>query len=377
MIRLIVPLLLCIPVSPLRSAGGSAGTDHRIRVAIVRGSPALKLKTSAKIYIVEVKTGVKYQLLPNASYEIRSSGKAVSIAGQQLSSPVKLLAAGGGDRVRLAGRLYKGDILLLAAAAGRLDIVESLSMDDYLCGVLPAEMSPDWPLEALKAQAVASRTFALKQLNPLKDYDITDGVEMQVYKGSAVVAPRVAEAVSSTHGEVLRFRKKLVTTFFHACCGGHTSSTSSSWGEDLIKPLSGIADSFCSDSRHYRWELFVPTRELLTFIQKQGATALRIKAVKMLQRDRAGRSISLKFSTDQGARTVLVKELRKEIGTFEFKSNYITRISQAKNGYEFEGRGWGHGVGMCQEGAKTMAIKGRLYKKILRHYYPGASIEEF
>ena len=376
MIRLLVSLLLCIPVSPLRSAGGRAGSDPRIRVAIVRGSPSLKLKTSAKILVTEVKTGQKYQLVKNASYEIRSSAKTIYVAGQQLSSPVKLMTADGGERLRLASRLYKGDILLYATGSGRIDIVESLTMEDYLCGVLPYEMSPGWPLEALKAQAVASRTYALKQLSPLKDYDITDGTEMQVYKGSAVVDPRILKAVTSTRGEVLRYKKKLVTAFFHACCGGHTAGTNSSWGEDLIKPLSGIVDPFCSDSRHYRWEFFMASRDLLTFIQKQGSTALRVKDIKTQQKDSSGRIISLKFSTDQGNRTALVKELRKYVGTFEFKSTYLTRITPSKNGYEFEGRGWGHGVGMCQEGAKTMALKGRLYKKILRHYYPGASIEE-
>ena len=369
-------LLLCITVSPLRSADGQAGTGPRIRVAIIRGSPSLKLKTSAKILVTETKTGEKYQLLANASYEIKSSGSSIFVAGQKLSSPVQLMAADGGDRMRLAGRLYKGDILLRATGSGRLDIIESLSLETYLCGVLPAEMSPDWPLEALKAQAVASRTYALKQINPAKDYDITDGVEMQVYAGSAVISPRIIEAVDATRGEVLRYNKKLVTAFFHACCGGHTASANSAWGDTVIKPLYGVPDPFCSNSRHYRWELFLSAKNLLTFIQKQGSTALKVTGVKLHRKDRSGRAVSLKISTDQGAKTVAVKDLRKSFGNFEFRSTYISRINPAKNGYEFEGRGWGHGVGMCQEGAKTMAIKGRLYRKILRHYYPGASIED-
>lgn len=376
MIRLLVSLLMCLPVSPLRSAAARGGSAPRIRVAIVLGSPAIRLRTSAKIYVEEMKTGEKYQLLGKASYEIGSAGGAISISGQKLSSPVKLMAAEGGDHMRLAGRLYKGDILLKASGAGRIDIIESLSLEDYLCGVLPAEMSPDWPLEALKAQAVASRTYALKQINPAKDYDITDGVEMQVYKGSAVVSPRITEAVNSTRGQVLRYRNKLVTAFFHACCGGHTAAVNSAWGEEVIKPLYGIVDPFCKESNHYRWSLFVSSRDLLTFIQTQGSTALKITGIKAAQKDRSGRLISLKFSTDQGSTTALVKELRKAVGTYEFRSTYLTRITPAKNGYDFEGRGWGHGVGMCQDGAKVMAFRGRSYKKILRHYYPGAAIED-
>lgn len=370
---LLLPLLLLAPVSPPRSV--SAGEPQRIRVAIIRGTPSLKLRTSGKIFVTELKTGEKYQLLPKAQYEIRSSGGLILVAGQQLSSPVKLLAGEGEDRMRLGNRLYKGDIILMNSGGGRLDIIESLSVEDYLCGVLPAEMSPGWPLEALKAQAVASRTYALKQINSSKDYDITGGVEMQVYIGAAVPDPRIIKAVKATRGEVLRYRKKLITAFFHACCGGHTASVNSAWGEEVIRPLAGIADPFCSESAHYRWELVVPSKDMLAFIQEQGSTALKLKSVRPHKKDRSGRTISFKFSTDQGTFVATSKEMRRHFDNFEFKSTYITGITPVRGGYRFTGRGWGHGVGMCQDGAKYMAYRGKNYRKILRHYYPGASIE--
>ena len=377
MIRFLLPLFLCALVCPLHAADGKAVEGPRIRVAIMRGSPALKLKTSARIYVVEVKTGTKYQLLANSSYEIRSSGNAITVAGQQLASPVKLSAADGGERVRLGGRLYKGDILIKAAGTGRIDIIESLSIEDYLCGVLPAEMSPDWPLEALKAQAVASRTYALKQINLANEYDMTDGSEMQVYKGSAGVNPRILEAVNSTRGEVLKYKRKLITAFFHSCCGGHTASVNSAWGEDVIKPLYGVPDPFCSNSKHYHWDFFISSKDLLTFVQKHGSTALKITGIKIQQKDNSGRALKLKIYTDSGSETVLTKDIRTTFGGFEFKSTLLTHIAAVKGGFEFQGRGWGHGVGMCQEGARTMAEKRYNYRKILRHYYPGVSIEDF
>ncbi|PIU20370.1 MAG: hypothetical protein COT18_02585 [Elusimicrobia bacterium CG08_land_8_20_14_0_20_59_10] len=377
-IRLLLPLLLLrVPGAPLFPCQAPAAEAPRIRVAIIRGSTSLNLKTSAPIYIVEVKTGEKYQLLADSAYEVRSMGASIMVAGHRLLSPVKMLPAEGAERVRLASRLYKGDIILRASGQGRLDIIESLLLEEYLRGVLPAEMSPGWPLEALKAQAVASRTYALKQLKPSADYDITDGVEMQVYKGYDGVNPRIKEAVDSTRGEVLRYKRKLITAFFHSCCGGHTAGVNSAWGEGVTKPLSGVKDPYCAGSSHSRWKYFVTSKDLLAFLQKRGSTALKLKGIKPHSKGRSGRIITFRVSTDRGSETALVKEMRAHFGSNKFRSTYITKVTPVRGGYEFSGRGWGHGVGMCQEGAKTMARKGKSYRKILRFYYPGAGIEEF
>ena len=377
MIRTLALLLLLSHPSPLRAADGLADEGPRIRIAISRTSPAIKLKTASKIYVEDVKTSKKYLLLESAAYEIKAEGGRVSVAGQQLSSPVKLLPSDGQERIRLGGKLYKGDILLRATPEDRLDIIEYIPLEEYLYGVLTVEMGPDWPLEALKAQAVASRTYALKFINPSRDYDVTDGAEMQVYNGTTKINPRIIEAVTATRGEVLKYKGRLVTAFFHACCGGHTSSAASAWGDSATKPLSGVSDPYCSPSRHSRWELFVPAKDLLKFIQARGSTALKIRGVRVHRKDRSGRAVTLRFSTDDGSKDAPVKELRKYLGNYEFKSTLISRISAVRGGYEFAGRGWGHGVGMCQEGAKYMAMKGRSYKRILRQYYPGAAIVDY
>ncbi|MDP2866322.1 MAG: SpoIID/LytB domain-containing protein [Elusimicrobiota bacterium] len=377
MTRLLALLLLSACPAPGLAADGAVQNGPRIRVAISRGVPSLKLRTASRIYAQDIKSGQKYMLLADAAYEVRPSGRGIAVAGQELSSPIKLLASDGQERIRLGGNLYKGDIIIKATEEGKLDIIESLSLEEYLYGVLPSEMSPDWPLEALKAQAVASRTYAMKYINPARDYDITNGVEMQVYKGAAKINSRIMEAVNTTRGEVLKYKGKLVTAFFHACCGGHTASVKSAWGEDIIKPLYGVPDPFCAPSRHYRWEFFLSSSDLLKFIQAQGSTALKLKSVKIHQKDRSGRAASFKFATDNGSKVVKTTDLRKHFGAFEFRSTFVTRISPVKGGYEVAGRGWGHGVGMCQEGAKYMAFRGKPYKKILRHYYPGAAIIDY
>ncbi len=375
--RLFALLLLFPCAAPGRCADGVIEDAPRIRVAISRSSPSLKLKTSAHIYVLEVHSGQKYLLLENSSYDVRAGGAGLLVGKQELSSPIKLLAADGAERIRLSGNLYKGDILIRATPERKLDIIEYLTVEEYLYGVLPDEMSADWPLEALKAQAVASRTYALKFIDPSHDYDVTNGVEMQVYNGTNKINSRIIEAVNSTRGEVLKYKGKLITAFFHACCGGHTASVNSAWGEDVIKPLYGVVDPFCKSSKHFQWEMYVSAQDLLKFAQSQGSTGLKLRSVSVYQKDRSGRPVSIKFTTDSGSINVKTSDIRKRFGSYEFRSTLITRISPVKGGYEFAGRGWGHGVGMCQDGAREMANRGRPYKRILRHYYPGAAILDY
>ncbi|MFA6434108.1 MAG: SpoIID/LytB domain-containing protein [Elusimicrobiales bacterium] len=374
--RIVLYLLTALTL-PSFAADSGEGNSAVIRVAVSRNTSQFKLSTSGKVYALEVGTGQKYMLLEKSVYEVKYVGPSrLALAGATLESPVRLLAADGGDRIKLNGRFYKGELYLKTAAEEKLEVIEHLSVEDYLYGVLPVEMSPDWPLEALKAQAVASRTYALKNANPKKDYDMTDGVDTQVYNGASAMSPRIIDAVNSTRGEVLKYKGKLLTAFFHACCGGHTASANSAWGEEVIKPLYGVKDPFCSGSRHYNWEYYATARDILSFIQKRGSSALKVKSVRVYKRDRSGRALKLRFLTDSGAFAADAADLRKAFGNYDIKSTYITRIAPAKNGYEFFGKGWGHGVGMCQEGAKRMALNGRNYKKILRQYYPGASITD-
>ena len=378
MLRLAAPLFFAFCGLANASDGAPGDSGPRIRIAIVRDSPPIKLKTSVKTYVQDVKTGQKYLLLANASYEIKSFGiHSISVAKQTLSSPIKLLSVDGSEKMRLGGNIYKGDILIRVAANGRLDIIEELPLEDYLYGVLPSEMSPSWPLEALKAQAVASRSYAAKNINPAKDFDVTDGADMQVYNGTKGINSRILEAVNSTRGEVLKYKGKIITAFFHACCGGRTASAKAAWGEDVVKPLEGVSDPYCSGAVHYQWSLHVPYEELLAFVQNSGSNALGIKAVRVYKKDRSGRALTLLFSTDQGKFQLSTGELRKHFDGNSFRSTFITHIKTDKSGYEFYGRGWGHGVGLCQEGAKEMAARGKGYKKILKHYYPGASITDY
>ncbi len=362
-------------ITNLFSADTGKHISPFIRVAIITEAESLSLKTSSKIYVYDVKSNQKYMLLANSTYEITAKSKEIiRVAGQNLYSPIKLVSPDGEKRIKIGGHTYRGEIILHSDAEENLTIVENIPLEDYIGGVLSFEMSPKWPLEALKAQAVASRTFAIKNLQPDKLFDITSGVERQVYKGQQKVNPRILEAVNYTRGEILIYKGIPFKTYFHSCCGGHTANNRIAWNETAITPLKGVRDPYCKNSKHYKWRLYLSTEDLLTFIQKQGSTALRIRGMRVFKKSRSGRAISLKFTTDRESFAVKPYDMRKYFNATEFRSTYITKISKQKYGYKIYGRGWGHGVGMCQEGAKTMAHRGRSYKKILKHYYPHAKL---
>lgn len=347
---------------------------QNIRVAVVQNTSILKITTSGKMLISEVKTGGKFQLLVNEKYDIKPSEGKIIIAGKRLSSPVKLLTTKTSSRIKLGGHLYRGDVLLVARGKNKMDIIELLSIEEYLQGVLPYEMSPQWPLEALKAQAVAARTYAVKHLRPDKDFDITAGVEKQVYKGSGNTDPRILRAVSSTKGEVLKYGDTLLPAYFHSTCGGRTTAAFDIWGGTKLKPLKGVKDAYCSKSPNFKWEYSITKETLLKIIGDKQTGVKKIKSVSVYQKDKSGRALKIKIATDKGTVIIPAKDIREQTDPTKFKSTLISKISSSAKSYKFSGKGYGHGAGMCQWGAREMALKGKNYKQILKYYYPGVTI---
>lgn len=381
MIKILFFLIFVFTLYPLPSTlsfaadSGYQNYQDTIRVALFRDVRGVRLDTIGKIYAIEIKSNQKYLLLGNSRYEIKYNGDGlIGISRQILTSPVKLISIDGQDKMRINGNYYKGEILIKTNSNETITVIEMLPIEEYLYGVLPFEMSPNWPVEALKSQAVISRTFALKNLKSSGDYDITSGQEMQVYSGLNKINSKIIEAVNSTSGEVLKYKGQLIMAYFHACCGGHTTSQESAWGQALIKPLAGVPDPFCRHSNNYSWRFYIPTKDILSKLQRKDMV-LKIKGIRISKRDKSGRALKLIFTTDKKNITINASDFRKWFGSSEIKSTFIMRIVPYKNGYEFIGRGWGHGVGLCQEGAKELAQRGKNYKKILKHYYPGATIE--
>ena len=263
----------------------------------------------------------------------------------------------------------------MANSNGAITKIRSLDVEKYLLGVLPQEMASDWPIEALKAQAVVARTYAYSQLGRFggHGFDLTSDTRSQVYKKPTLAAPLVARAVKQTAGEVLGWHGKLLGLYYHACCGGHTTSPNSAWGfhKPAPRPLRGVRDSFCRRSPYAHWSAYISSEDLLAAFGRKRWFGGPLRSLEIDGEDRAGYALSFRAKIGRHTMRFPAYRVRQALG-HSLPSLRIAMIRRSKGGYEFFGEGLGHGVGLCQWGARAMAGKGYRYEEILKHYFPGS-----
>jgi stage II sporulation protein D len=278
------------------------------------------------------------------------------------------------EPIEVNGRRFKGGLAVIKRDNGLLSVINYLGLEDYVKGISVREISHYWPVEALKAEVVVFRTFALYRVEQFKkkEWDVTDDVFSQVYGGVESERYRITEAVDKTKGEVLNYDGKILPAFYHSTCAGATEDASVLWNIDL-PPLKGVACGFCKDSPHFSWKTVISKEKIRGLWEKQGQKIGMVKEVVIAGRDKAGRVINLDIVTDEKDIEIAAKDFRNLIGPDSIKSTNF-KISANNGDLIFEGLGWGHGVGLCQWGAYFMAKFGSDYLKILDFYYPGSNL---
>jgi len=271
---------------------------------------------------------------------------------------------------------YRGT-LYVARASGRYFVINVVDVEDYLCGVIAREMEKNWPTEALKAQAVCSRSLVYYYMQKAREknlpYDVSNSVFHQVYGGTEAERENVVEAVDSTAGEVLSYEGRIVPGFFHACCGGSTSNASDVWGSEFPY-LVGVSDSYCSGTPFFTWRKVFSASDIGRVLGIK-----KVDSIRIVQNDSSGRVKTLEVKSGTGKKIVTGKDLRMSFinlyGSQSFNSEKVlpsTRFVTYGSGGSmvFEGTGYGHGVGLCQWGARKMAEEGFDYRQILKYYFP-------
>ena len=341
---------------------------EQVRVLISESSSPLSVKTSGAIFIKDLENSKKYSVKKEGTFKISTTAKQVQAGSVRSKKGLEISLKNAKDTFTINGNTYNGKLLIKPGA--KTQIVEVLPLEEYLQGVLPYEMSYSWPLEALKAQAVAARTYTLKSIENTKNnlFDLYSDVRSQMYKGSAKVYDSVKQAVGATKGQVLKYDKKLFYTYYHANCGGHTDSPP--WLASAIKPLQGAKCGYCAHGAGATWKHTLSKETVNNFLKKN-KIAGTVKSVKIASKYPSGRAKDLKITTTKTTKNIPCNTFRVGVGSTKFKSCFITNI----NGLTFSGKGYGHGGGLCQEGAKGMAEAGKNYKDILKQYYPGAKLE--
>ena len=272
--------------------------------------------------------------------------------------------------ISVNNRTYSGNIRI-SVHGKQLFAVNYVDIESYLKSVVPSEMPSTWPMEALKAQAVVARTYALyHRAGSSKEYDLYSGTRSQVYKGVCFEKNNSNMAVYLTERMCLYDNEKPVPTYYHSTCGGHTFSADSIW-ERALDSIEGVDCKFCKDSTHYKWKKSIGRRKLGKILSKKGYKIGKIKKMRIVKdkpykifiEDKYGKSQALdmnKFRILVGPDMIKSSNFRVKVGWFRVK---------------FKGNGWGHCVGLCQWGARGMAVNGYSYKQILQHYYPNLDLK--
>lgn len=287
----------------------------------------------------------------------KTLGNAVDVAGLP---ELRMGKQRIGGRVRVTAR--NGQILAVAV----------VPLETYVAAVISRESPQLFHPEALKAQAVATRTYAVSSMRKPRDpaYDVVGSVEDQVFEGIDDVAELFRDAARETSGLVLLYGGEPARTVFHSTCGGRTETAANAWGKD-VPYLKSVVCEDCSGSPAYRWEYRMSAAEGRRVARAMGIPAKEDLRISITELTSTGRAARVKLLSGGVARETQAAEFRKTAGYSRVRSLWMT-IEPAGGGWLAKGRGYGHGVGMCQYGANGMAKAGKGFREILARYYPGA-----
>ncbi len=297
---------------------------------------------------------------------ITVTGGSLRVAGERERGELSVTARSG--RIKVGSYSYRGR-MRIAAVDGKVQVVNVVDMENYLASVLGSEMGASWPREALKAQAVVARSYTLvnKRKSRNRAFDVDASVLSQVYKGIKGEDSRTRAAVDATRGEVLMVGGEIVEGFYHSACGGQTEAAAAIW-QGSPAWFRSVKDPYCEAAPGYFWTHRIDYRELG---RKLGVGP--VTAVKVLDRGPGGRVLLAQFEGEGEQRLLAGDEVRRLLGYANLKSTFF-EISVEGATFLFKGSGSGHGVGLCQWGARGQAEKGRTYRQILAHYFPAARL---
>jgi stage II sporulation protein D len=255
-------------------------------------------------------------------------------------------------------------------------VINQVDLEEYVKGVVPAEVNSAWHPEMLKAQAVAARTYALYQqmLSAARDYDVVATVQDQVYKGKNGIDAAVLRAVEETRGLVLTYQNAPIYAAFSSTAAGLTEDAMNVWSKEYPY-LKGVECPFDLESPFYQWKASFRVDKLEQNLRQQGFAVGTISSIEPLALSRGGRVAKLRVLHSDGELILRGEDLRKAVGYSVVPSTQFT-IDSVGQEVVLSGYGAGHAVGMCQWGAKELAELGYPFSTILSYYYPGTELQD-
>jgi len=284
-----------------------------------------------------------------------------------------------GPLLKLAGHSYREALeVRYVTWKGRQEmlVVHPLDLETYVTGIVSSELPRGWPLPAYQAQAVAARTFAVSQKYRRLDlpYHMESSVLDQVYHGVEREHALAEEAARTTRGLVLTWQRHLAQTYFHAACGGTTESALEGWGTGVdYLPGSSCERCMTAGTNRAKWSVKLRRSDVDKAFSKLVGGPLT--DIRIAARTATGRVKQLELQSGKKRKLISGADFRRLLGWSVVWSTQIDRITLDKAAVVVDGRGSGHGVGMCQWGAKGYGDDGVPFEEILDRYYPGASLK--
>jgi len=368
-----------------------------VRVLLLDDVTECVLKTGSSFSIINPQTQTTQSRFDRIDEPIKTtiSGGIITIAGRQFKNKEVIIAPDIPHIFNLNGSDYRGKLKLIVNPSGDcLDAINLVPLEPYLAGVVGAEMPDYWEPAALQAQAIAARTYCLyykRQFGRNRNWDVQKTQANQVYLGVIAESAQIWEAVNRTCGRVLVCKhtdgsEDIFPAYYSSTCGGHTENSKNVFG-DSFEALAGVPCPYCQDvarPNSFFWPMvqfdksYVTTKLLQKYPKlKRLGKITNITVAKQSEYEEFSRLTKVKLKGSTGKSDFLkAEDFRLTIDPTGRKlKSTICQIINMGDKWAFSlGRGWGHGVGMCQCGAQGMARQGKNAKQILLYYYPGSKI---
>lgn len=374
----------------------------KVRVALMRDVVRVVLYSAGTVTLKNGRSRERINLRGRVLVESKTTDRAVTVSASgekfRVALPCTLKSDNAYNFFEIGDAAYRGDIIIVAAKSAKFILVNYLDVEEYLRGVLPLEMGrrPAEEIEALKAQAVAARTYTYRRIAERsgEPYDCVSTVADQVYGGSSVEYREADIAVRATADLVMTWRDSVATAYYHSTCGGMTADVHEAWGKPKCPYLQPVSDinpqtgvPYCISSAWFAWEerwsakrfSTIVTRSLQKLFPPKRFSA-PVTRIAVEERFSCGRVRRLRieghgWKHDCGADRTRFIMRRDVAGEPILRSSNFEILSGAeRQTVVIRGKGYGHGVGMCQMGAIGRARAGQNFVTILTSYYKGVVI---
>lgn len=348
--------------------------EHPVRIALSQRAGTVTISSDMPYSIWCGTTSMQfYRAQKNNNTPIQLISTGWKIGHNEFNADELLVVSENQSPLYIDDKPYRGKFRLMRNN-NQINVINIVSLEEYLYGVVPREVPQHWPMEALKAQAIAARTYALSRMEVRanRTFDMVATQSDQVYGGIDSERERTTQAVNATRGIIIVYDGEPITSYYHSNSGGMTEDSLAAFGFRRSY-LRSINDPHSRNTPGYQWSLRMTGAEIRRRLQNEGYDIGQINSITISETTPTGRAEQIKIFHSRGVREFSARDFRWHLDSRMLRSTMFS-IRKRGNSYYFNGKGFGHGVGLSQWGAYNMAQKGKSHKDILAYYYRGTEL---